>query len=121
MNLNVTCVSELVDEVAKKAGVSKKSAKQVLDIVGESWQRDLKAGLTVILPGKLGRLVPRIKQGGTRVVPLIGTSEKRTIVVPTRTQVAFKPTPAFKEGLRSPPSPVQEGEKENGEAGGSNP
>ncbi|MEW6385940.1 MAG: HU family DNA-binding protein [Thermodesulfobacteriota bacterium] len=89
---------DLVKAVAQRAEISQRLAREVLGIWVDELTTALNANERVAVPG-LG--IFTVKRAAGRVMPNnLGPSPARTITVPPRRQVRFKPSESLKKLVR---------------------
>ncbi|WP_448377472.1 HU family DNA-binding protein [Fervidobacterium sp.] len=96
---------ELVEEIAAQVGLSKKKAKEVVDVLFETVSKTICDGEPVRITG-FGTFEPRPRKGSMRINP----QTKQRITVASKAVPAFRPGRELKEMVRKKLKVVESGD-----------
>ena len=96
--------AELIEAIVRKAGLSKKAAKEAIDAMIEAVFKTICDGEPVRITG-FGTFEPRPRKSKAAVNPLT----KQRIMVASRVVPAFRPGSEFKEAVRRKLKVVESG------------
>jgi DNA-binding protein HU-beta len=96
--------AELIEAIVKKAGLSKKAAKEAIDAMRETIFKTICDGEPVRITG-IGTFVPKPRRARSAINPRTG----ERIPVGARVVPAFRPSAEFKEAVRKKLKVVESG------------
>jgi DNA-binding protein HU-beta len=96
--------AELIEAIVKKAGLSKKAAKEAIDAMRETIFKTICDGEPVRITG-IGTFVPKPRRARSAINPKTG----ERIPVGARVVPAFRPSAEFKEAVRKKLKVVESG------------